>query len=61
MRRLLAPLAVASAVAILAWWGLHLAIELDALAADRAFTTSGVRRCDLDRESVYFSHYVERC
>lgn len=59
MRRLLAPLAVLAAALILAWWALHLAIELDALARDRQFSTSDLRRCGIDRD--WYGGYVERC
>lgn len=59
--RLIVTAAVVSAALLLAWWGLHLAIALDALAAERTFATPGVKRCALDRESWFGSGYVERC
>ena len=59
--RLIVTAAVVSAALLLAWWGLHLAIELDALASERAFATGVVRRCPLEREAWYTSGYVERC
>ncbi len=59
MRLLLAPLAILSAALLLAWWLLHLAISLDALARQQQFSPPAVRRCGIDRD--WYGGYVERC